>query len=555
MVTPRQTRDVWLIASILIVAATAFWSVVTYTQISRHLSEQVQRSLHWEAKLYSDQLQQVLHNLRSGVESAVNSPAIRSGDVEAVQESLHALKQSAPSIVRSWVIYESGQIIPSYTTREDYLARLAWWQEFLESGSFQAFSHSLLSHQILIGRPIPSGDGLTVSVPLIRFVTRNSHIIRTVVVELDLNHALLAAPDWVHNPVSLYSSDGILVARPYRYFSDEPLLSESDADDPLLRLIRERPDDETGFILFHRGNEKRAGVFLRVPALNMVITVERSAHEAFQPVRVVSWGALAMTVLSVVVASVIVYTLSNAYRRIHETRELALAAEFRALQAHINPHFLFNTLDRMVSKAVAHRNGDVIAMLRALADLFRYTVRRSAPIVTVEEELWYLERYVQLQRHRFGDRFQYKLDVDEGVLTAKIPKFTIQPLVENAFIHGVEESLDPVTIEVEVGSDSSPDSFPDFGSDSGPHGALLFIRVTDDGPGITFETRQRLHQSLAEESDTGGDRGKGMGLANIHKRIQHLYGRQFGVSFPPIEHGFCVQVTMPRVYEEWEAVD
>ena len=108
----RKTRDAWFIACFLIVGVTAIWSIVTNTEISRHLSGQVQRSLEWEAKLYSDQLQHVLHNVQSGLESTINSPAIRSGDVEVVQESLNVLKQSVPSIVRSWVIDETGQIIP-----------------------------------------------------------------------------------------------------------------------------------------------------------------------------------------------------------------------------------------------------------------------------------------------------------------------------------------------------------------------------------------------------------------------------------------------------------
>src|SRR5690606_15469927 len=216
--------------------------------------------------------------------------AIKSRDVELVQESLNVLKQSVPSIVRSWVVYDTGEVITSYNTREEYLAQLDWWQAFLASKSVHTLNPSLLNSQVLVGRPTPSENGLAVLVPIIRIATRDSDIARMLVVELDLNHALLSAADWANNPVSLYSSSGLLVARPYRYLSREPLTELPDPGDPLIRLLRESPANEMSFNLFTRDNERRAGVLAHVPSLNMAITVERSAHEVFRPLRFLSLG-------------------------------------------------------------------------------------------------------------------------------------------------------------------------------------------------------------------------------------------------------------------------
>src|SRR5690606_32609300 len=187
MVAPRKTRDAWLIACFLIVGVTATWSIVTHTQVSRHLTGQVKRSLEWEAKLYSEQLEHILHNVKSGLDSTINSQAIKSRDVELVQESLNVLKQSVPSIVRSWVVYDTGEVITSYNTREEYLAQLDWWQAFLASKSVHTLNPSLLNSQVLVGRPTPSENGLAVLVPIIRIATRDSDIARMLVVELDLN--------------------------------------------------------------------------------------------------------------------------------------------------------------------------------------------------------------------------------------------------------------------------------------------------------------------------------------------------------------------------------
>jgi PAS domain-containing protein len=533
----QQTRGVWLVACILIVVVTTVCSIIIYIQVSRNLTKQIRRGLFWEAKLYKEQLEQVFHQISSGLDGIVNSQGVKDGSTELVQESLYDMKQCVPSIVRSWVIYDSGQLIPSYNTRYEYLDQLEWWQRYLSQGSLQYLGYPLPTSQTVMGRPFLEQSGLSTIVPLMRFAFRDSHITRLVVVEIDINHALLDSADWSNNPVSLYTSEGYLLARPYRYYSKESQLLSDQSDDPIMQLQMNMPREEMGFAFFERGNEKRAGVFLRVPSVGMIVTVERSAQEVIQPVRYVAGGSLVVTILSVVVASMIVYTLYNAYRKLQEAEQLALSAEFRALQANINPHFLFNTLDRMVGKAVTNKNSDIVDMLRALADLFRYTVSRPNHLVTVEEELTYLQRYVYLQQHRYGDRFEYSLQVDEEVLGAQIPKFSIQPVVENCFIHAVEESMDPVRIEVRIGREDD----------------VMMVSVSDDGPGISASREHQLNGLLQGETASPTATTRGMGLSNIHRRLRHLYGRQYGVRLRRLERGLKVEIALPIVFDKFNS--
>ncbi|NMB45183.1 MAG: sensor histidine kinase [Firmicutes bacterium] len=534
----QQTRGVWLVACILIVVVTTVCSIVIYVQVSRNLTKQIRRGLFWEAKLYREQLEQIFYQIGTGLDGIVNSQGAKDGNSEVVQKNLYDLKECVPSIGRSWMIYDSGQLIPSYDTRYDYLDQLQWWQTYLSGDSLRYLGYPLGKSQAVMGRPYLGENGLSTMVPLMRFAFRNSKITRLVVAEVDIGHALVESSEWSKNPVSLYAADGHLLARPYSYDTKESEVLADHCDDPLMQLQIDMPREEMGFAFFERGNEKRAGVFLRVPSVGMIITVERSAQEVLKPVRYIAGGSLVAAILSVIVATMLVYTLYNAYRKLQEAEQLALSAEFRALQANINPHFLFNTLDRMVGKAVTSNNRDIVDMLRALADLFRYTVSRPNHLVTVEEELKYLQRYVYLQQRRYGDRFEYSLKVDEELLGAQIPKFTIQPVVENCFVHAVEKSMDLVNIEVHIQDE----------------GNVVKISVLDDGPGIGVRREQEINLILEGDASGRNVTAKGLGLSNIHKRLQHLYGRQYGLVIQRLERGLRVQITLPIVYESTDGV-
>ncbi len=170
-------------------------------------------------------------------------------------------------------------------------------------------------------------------------------------------------------------------------------------------------------------------------------------------------------------------------------------ARLEALRLEIQPHFLFNSL-HSVAALIRRGQGDrALTALVGLSDLLRATLDRSVqPTVALAEELALLERYVELQKLRFGDRLAVHVDPAEESLAHAVPVFLLQPLVENAVRHGVGRTTRRVTVRIEARTD----------------GERLVLRILDDGPGLAPE--------FSEERPTG------VGLANVRGRLQRLYG-------------------------------
>jgi len=196
----------------------------------------------------------------------------------------------------------------------------------------------------------------------------------------------------------------------------------------------------------------------------------------------------------------------NYYQAVRE-RDL-LAADLRAsltqarldaLRGQLNPHFLFNTLNATSALALTGQKEQVVETLSALSDLLRVSLDRDLPQeVPLERELSILAAYLDIQRIRFGDRLAIALDVDAACATALVPSMVLQPLLENAFEHGVARWPGPGKVTVRARRDP----------------ARLCLRVEDTGPGFA-----------SGHANNGNGRGQGIGLSNTEARLEQLYGR------------------------------
>lgn len=198
-------------------------------------------------------------------------------------------------------------------------------------------------------------------------------------------------------------------------------------------------------------------------------------------------------------------------------------AERKALQAQINPHFLYNTLNTIKSIAKLEGVGKITEIVTRLGKLLRNTIDSNREMVTLQESAELIEDYLAIQRIRFGDRLDFNIDIPESLNNFLLPKLILQPIVENAVIHGLEGKVGKGTISVTA---------------SVRQGTLL-IEIVDDGEGMS-----RLWSSHDSPED------EGIGLSNVHKRLQLLFGNSAGLEISSSPGaGTTVRIVIPEIKE------
>ena len=189
--------------------------------------------------------------------------------------------------------------------------------------------------------------------------------------------------------------------------------------------------------------------------------------------------------------------------------------ELRALQAQINPHFLYNTLDSIIWMAEL-QDPDVVPMTEALARLMRLALNKGREFITVEDEMNYVRNYLLIQSMRYQDKFDYQVVTDEAVRNCITVKLIVQPLVENSIYHGIKEKRGKCHLEVRA-----------FRS-----GADVLFTVQDDGKGMDAETCARILTGSGRNEKKGNrEKGSGIGVFNVNERVQLEYGPSYGVRY------------------------
>jgi two-component system sensor histidine kinase YesM len=207
-------------------------------------------------------------------------------------------------------------------------------------------------------------------------------------------------------------------------------------------------------------------------------------------------------------------------------------AELRALQAQINPHFLYNTLDTIIWMAEAKKNDQVIEIVSALSSFFRISLSKGKDWITIGEEIERTNSYLTIQKMRYRDILDYEIKVDENVTDYTILKLILQPLVENALYHGIKNKRQGGTISVRAQPKNEHE---------------VQLEVEDNGIGFTPEKLAQLQEEL--EDDSGDIKlESGFGIGNVNKRIRLYYGKPYGLSVKSEYHtGTCVTLVIPAI--------
>lgn len=201
-------------------------------------------------------------------------------------------------------------------------------------------------------------------------------------------------------------------------------------------------------------------------------------------------------------------------------------AQLETLQAQINPHFLYNTLDCINSLVEFNKKESVQKVVTSLANIMKMSIKGST-FITLEEDISYINQYIFIQKMRFQDRLLFLLEIPEHLYQYYVPKLILQPIVENAIVHGVEEISETGMIGV-IGSEDEEN---------------LYISIKDNGNGIPRE----IIQQLQEMDDKAGLSTQHIGIFNIQKKLQILYGQRYGLRITTLKpHGTNVTICIPK---------
>ena len=219
-------------------------------------------------------------------------------------------------------------------------------------------------------------------------------------------------------------------------------------------------------------------------------------------------------------------------------------AQYLALQNQINPHFLYNTLESIRGEALIAGLDGVADMTEALAKFFRYTITKVENLVSVEEELDNCETYFGIQKYRFGDRLNLHIEYDpdeyEKIMNCRIPKLTLQPILENSIIHGTELKLGAGNLYIRFACTEE----------------RLIICVSDDGVGMDEEKLTALNRKLGRANDSlnsSEEEKGGIALVNVNNRIHLIFGDEYGMHVYSVpERGTDVEITIPLTENDRE---
>lgn len=200
--------------------------------------------------------------------------------------------------------------------------------------------------------------------------------------------------------------------------------------------------------------------------------------------------------------------------------------ELQALQAQINPHFLYNTLDSIIWMAEA-KNPDVVPMTEALAKLFRISLNKGNEFIRVEDEMEHVRNYLVIQSMRYTDKFTYHIEINDEVRYCKTIKLIVQPIVENSIYHGIKKKRGKGRIDILACRKDEK----------------LCIRVRDDGNGMNEETCQAI---LTKDSKFENSSGSGIGVKNVNERIQLYFGKEYGLRYTSVlGEGTTAELILP----------
>lgn len=538
----RNRIYVLLLGSLLAVAATLTAIVgVVYIQVRNELRSQALNSV--ENRLVSVQ--------RSLVERLQNTAVSQKALIDVLytaQLSERQVRRYLANFVRSHsyvraagVLFAGGDIIGSWGFD------LSEYRPFLELTGLQSISRDELPGDVhrkdaggwYLLSPAADVTGLSTHLPITVYRFVGIDQVAAGLVALDLSELFFSMLDELH----LINNGSVVPVHTSVYNCSGQLL-ESTRNYPRQRYPVLTAQTSVGPM--SRGNACVRGAILEMQAVvtrdddvltaivhdqvtDFIFAGSVSAAAVTATASRLSGQILIIGLLSLIIIAVLGRLLFRLTHQLAEAEQQRVEVFTRSIQATMAPHFLFNALDTMVGLASERDYHSLMISLKALSFQLAGAVRDFDQEIPIERELRYVRSYLDIQRYRYRDQFRYNIELDPNCEQAIVPRFCLQPVVENCFTHALPHSDRTVSIAIRV-------TLLDAG--------VVHVRIADDGPGCSAARLQEIQAALDQLRNI---ENHGIGLNSVHIRLVNSYGNAYGVRRVVGTRGFRVDLHLPRL--------
>lgn len=523
----RGRKDVHtLLVVLLVVVAVTVASIVAvvYRQVSSELRTQARAGVENRIASLREGVVNHLENLAVSLRAIMLAFDGRRDARRQVESSVSNFVVAHPNVRKCFVAYPGMQAyLAAGTTRADAEAQLDLVRRARVGDLSGVGSPFRDAKGWFIGPAFRDAIGLSTQIPIVVYELPAAGEIAVGVVVADLTELLFS----LGGELSLDVEDAtypISVA----VFDDAGRLLETTRNNPLLvepaivqhkSFVTETVRPHDGQRIETRSRDERTGLWL-------------SGSVAASPV--ISRAARLSAQILMIGAVCIVFILALGLALLRTVDRLQVMERqrsdirVRSLQATMNPHFLFNSLDTIVGLASQVDHRPLHRALRALSTQLHAAVRDKNDLITVAGELRYLDSYMTIQKYRYVDEFDFSMQVGSGCAVVRIPRFCLQPVLENCFSHALPKTVGTLRIQLTV--ECSADA--------------VEVTVSDNGPGCSDERWSEVRNGLSERDLSAAE---GVGLYGVHQHLVLSYGKRFGLRRLPSETGFTIQVVLPAL--------
>ncbi len=469
-------------------------------------------------------------------------------NLDLVQE-LFDLRLTSSSLDRSWIVSSDGTVFYAPNVNKPVTERNPWWKAYMteEKQSMLKLlgSRGFNDFGFEVAGAFRDDLDLSTLLPVAFWYRTEEGGIAFAFLEFNLTSLLIQhmnsyqvgfGDDFTPLEVIVYDREGMALESSRNIPLQVKPMLQYDTDLQVLDSI-----DLSNGMVFAK-EDAYISMFSRNTQLGLTFSTRIPWTKIINQSRKNYLFILILTGLFSLVFIVLMIAFNKMYVNLRRYEAMQAQSRFEVLQARMNPHFLFNTLDSLVSIVELGNKKQSLEALRALSYILHFDLRERRNEIPLLSEIRYIRNYVHLQEIRYRDLVSFDLDIQETVPDdIRILKYCVQPLVENCFVHGVYLRQKPIAIKVVM-----------FCNEQG-----LCIRVVDDGPGCSADVFADLQDKLSKTASSFSQealhvRGKHIGLLNIHQRILYAYGQGYGLYLIPSEHGFSVEVRLPFVYRSEE---